>query len=147
MIVCLFSARVREIIQRLVLSCRSRELYRQNSSWKSANNMRVHQKLVCVVGKIVQTSVSLGGGILPFSPNSDLIKHQNTICRALSTGELKKNGISQKDVIFERTKIGFFFSANHSRTQKCKREFTSGVATKKRQSTQSADTFGKAVSY
>ena len=96
-----------------------------------------------MVGKTAQTSVSLGGGILCVSPNSGRIKQQNTIYRTLSTGE-PKNGLSQKTSSLNGPKLAL--SASHSRTQKCKREFTSGFTTKTHSSTQSACIFGTAAS-
>jgi hypothetical protein len=89
---------------------------------------------MCMVGKIAQTSVCLGGGILWVSPNSGRIKHQNTICRILSTGELK-NGVSQKMSSLNGPKLAL--SASHSLTQKCKRELMPGFTTTTRSSTQS----------
>jgi len=96
-----------------------------------------------MVGKAAQTSVSFGGGILWVSPNSGSIKYQNTICRTLSTGEPKKD-VSQKTSSLNGSKLAS--SANHSHTQKCKREFMSGSTTKTLSTTQSACTFGTAAS-
>jgi len=96
-----------------------------------------------MVGKITQTSVSLRGGILWVSPNIGRIKHQDTIYRTLSTGELK-HSVSQKTSSLNGPKLAL--SARHSRTQKYKREFMSGFTTKTRSSTQSSYAFGTADS-